>query len=784
MVITTGALNTSRDRSGNGSDNTSNEKISEDDPTLCILVIFLDVFLVSINTYVITMFVRRSSLRSNSNLLLLSLAASDLTAGLVTIPLITVPMFLKQFLPHVHFEVYKPVFVMGDITTVFTAAITILNLCAITCDRYLLLCHPMSYRDIVNKRKVVIGIIILWTLALCYAVSPLSWLYKILRKNPTAKEYYNVDQYDNYYSIIGFILLFLPLVMMIAAYARMFQAIHKLRLSIGRYSLCESDKDVVASGERRAISIFSIMFIVFIICWAPWIILRFVMAVDKEVFRQVPKPALDTFLFIRFLTSIINPILYTIFKLEFYREFQKDWGQVLKYLQRCLACCEQPDVLPQPKLSESLNSSTETFVTNVSLSKRGSGRKSLLRIPSFLRNLVGEKGSVKRSSSWKSERKDSFSIKSKQTHSLVTDTSTNKATNGSLLRSGGRDRRNTDTSDEIIGEILTTAGDKFLFVVTDSSSNGGTSDSSLIRTSAKNKRNTTPGKKIPIDKSSNTNGNNLVAAYKVGDKASTESVNSDCSNDIPTTDTKCEKTDTSSETKGNNLVVAYKVEERARTESMSSDYSDASFSTETKREKTDTSSKTKGNNLDAACNDQERARTELINSNCRNDISITDTKPEKTLASSKTKGNNLDVAYKDEDRASTESINGDCSNLVPPGAVPKIETKCESAVHYLSEEVRPDSSDGATSDSSLTRTSKKNKQHTASGKKIPKDTSSKTKGNNLVVTYKEEDKTRTKSTNSNCSNAVPEIKTKFNVAVPEDERPDSFYDNLNGLMEY
>ena len=307
------------------------------------LLIAITVCILTINVYVASLFIRKPSLRQNSSLLLLSLTMADLFTGFVTVPLIIAPKAIKAL----DFETAKFFFIFGDIATVLSASLTIMSLCAVTADRYARLCHPMKHLILVRRNRIIALFCFIWIIAFGFAFIPLSWLYAVLKPNPSQETKEMCNKMDTEYSIAGAALFAIPIIGLTIAFLRMFYAIRKLGSDEQQLSIERDQEERRRIRERKAIVLFGSMFILFVVCWVPWITLRpFVLT---AAFDEIPKDLLDTLVVIRFLTSVLNPVLYTLHEQSFYRALITDKN-------RLVMCCK---LGRQRQRSTSIDSATK-----------------------------------------------------------------------------------------------------------------------------------------------------------------------------------------------------------------------------------------------------------------------------------------------------------------------------------------------------------------------------------------------------------------------------------------
>ena len=284
------------------------------------LLITIAACIVTINIYVTSLFVRKPSLRRNSSLLLFSLTMADLFTGLVTVPLIIAGKpsnALNARFLHI----------FGDIATVLSASLTIMSLCAVIADRYVRLCYPMEHVMLVSRKRIVMIFCSIWIIAFIYALIPLSWLHRVLKPYPSEQTYEEVDKMDTHYSIVGAALFAIPILGLTMAFIHMYYAIRKLGRNEQRFGreLCQEERR--HKRERKAIVLFGSMFGLFLICWVPWITMRpFAL---MPVFLEIPDDLLHILMVTRFLSSLLNPVLYTLHERHFYRALIADKDRIV-----------------------------------------------------------------------------------------------------------------------------------------------------------------------------------------------------------------------------------------------------------------------------------------------------------------------------------------------------------------------------------------------------------------------------------------------------------------------
>ncbi|XP_058444208.1 octopamine receptor Oamb [Malaya genurostris] len=153
---------------------------------LLAILIFIDVLVIVGNTLVVAAVTSSPKLRTVTNFFIVSLAVADLLVGLAVLPFSAT------------WEVFK-VWIFGDVwcrvwlaVDVWMCTASILNLCAISLDRYVAVTRPVTYPSIMSTRRAKSLIAGLWVLSFVICFPPLvGWKEQKVKENL----YY---QYGNY----------------------------------------------------------------------------------------------------------------------------------------------------------------------------------------------------------------------------------------------------------------------------------------------------------------------------------------------------------------------------------------------------------------------------------------------------------------------------------------------------------------------------------------------------------------------------------------------------------
>lgn len=277
--------------------------------------IVLAFLIIAVNLCVIVVVWKTKVLHKWQNYLLVSLAFSDLSTGLFGLPTALACTYINTS--------HGCIFCSVSFTfTKFISISTILHLLTITHERYVSIVYPFRHKSAKHVRfKLVLAAI--WTVSLTVAVVPFTWMdpEACVGHDGTAKHWlvYNAA------TLILFLVI--PMILFIYAFVSTFLVV---RVHIRKRETLRASQ-VSGSGNPRALNasqrkevkvaiIFALMWIIFVICWGPYFALN-IMDELEDVGMDLPETFTQAADVLRFLTSLLNPLLYSFAK--------KDFGQAL-----------------------------------------------------------------------------------------------------------------------------------------------------------------------------------------------------------------------------------------------------------------------------------------------------------------------------------------------------------------------------------------------------------------------------------------------------------------------
>ena len=311
--------------------------------TIYVFLVINGLAIVVANILVFFLFKQNSFLRKKQNFLLVSLAASDLLAGTLTVPLI----ILCQNHSGVEFCVAM------DTCTRFLAVSTLLHLLTATIERFVKIVKPFHYNVYVTECRSMTALAAVWSLSFATAIIQLFWI----DLDASEEKQQQLKQVELVYSSACLVLFVLfPFICITVLHSLLLNAIWKgektLRLlSMPKRSRKRSKRK---EKERKAAVVLMTMTGTYFVGWFPY----FFMSVVNDVYNGavvIPLWLNVLLLFLKLNTALINPLLYTFFKTDFTTALKIT---IQKYKNR-----KFPTFFINKKLSTSLKRKRKKFTT-------------------------------------------------------------------------------------------------------------------------------------------------------------------------------------------------------------------------------------------------------------------------------------------------------------------------------------------------------------------------------------------------------------------------------------
>lgn len=320
---------------GDGDDETTKQITIQ---TILISIILLAVILGTIigNILVCIAVCLVRKLRRPCNYLLVSLAVSDLCVAVLVMP----TALLYEVLEEWRFgPLFCDIWVSFD---VLSCTASILNLCAISVDRYWAITKPLEYGVKRTPRRMMLCVALVWLGAACISLPPLLILGNKheLEKRPACIVCQNFA-YQIYATLGSF---YMPLAVMLFVYYQIFRAARRIVMDEKRAQTRlegalnngapqqTQEKPINAIGsphqkklrfqlakERKASTTLGIIMSAFTVCWLPFFILALVKPITGAEYHTLS----SIFLWLGYANSLLNPIIYATLNRDFRKPFQE-----------------------------------------------------------------------------------------------------------------------------------------------------------------------------------------------------------------------------------------------------------------------------------------------------------------------------------------------------------------------------------------------------------------------------------------------------------------------------
>ncbi|XP_060883122.1 trace amine-associated receptor 13c-like [Labrus mixtus] len=263
------------------------------------------VLTVVLNLLVIISISHFRQLHTPTNLLLLSLAISDLLVGLLVMPVETVRFIETCWL------LGDLMCAMSDIIAFTLTSASVGNMVLISIDRYVAICHPLQYSNQITRSTVELCVCLCWACSILYTVL-------ILKENLRQPDRYNscfgecvvVINYvsgtvDLVFTFIGpcvvILVLYMRVFIVAVSQARAMQT-HIIGAAVGKVRI------IAMKSERKAARTLGIVILVFLITFCPY---YYPSLAGQDISNSASSWAIMSWLL--YFNSCLNPLIYALF---------------------------------------------------------------------------------------------------------------------------------------------------------------------------------------------------------------------------------------------------------------------------------------------------------------------------------------------------------------------------------------------------------------------------------------------------------------------------------------
>ncbi|MBN3321419.1 5HT2B protein, partial [Atractosteus spatula] len=340
-----------------------------------LLIIMLIIPTIGGNILVILAVSLERKLQNATNFFLMSLAVADLLVGLFVMPIALVTVLFNSSWPLPRF--LCPIWIFLDV--LFSTA-SIMHLCAISLDRYIAIKKPIQHSQYKSRAKAMAKIAAVWLISIGIALPiPIKGLKNNHNTFNNDTCLLKIDCFREFILFGSLAAFFVPLTIMMIIYLLTIQVLQKKayllksrasqRFSKSTVSTVfqrelpassSPEKENVAmldgsrnnqiptntnavtgeeipirrmsamgkksmqniSNEQRASKVLGIVFFLFVVMWCPFFITN-VTSVLCNSCTAIAGKLIDIFVWVGYISSGINPLVYTLFNKTFRKAFSR-----------------------------------------------------------------------------------------------------------------------------------------------------------------------------------------------------------------------------------------------------------------------------------------------------------------------------------------------------------------------------------------------------------------------------------------------------------------------------
>lgn len=347
-----------------------------------LLIVMVIIPTIGGNILVILAVSLERKLQNATNYFLMSLAVADLLVGLLVMPIALVTILYNSDWPLP--EPLCPIWLFLDV--LFSTA-SIMHLCAISLDRYIAIKKPIQHIQYKSRAKVLVKIALVWIISICIAIPiPIKGLENNINNNITFNSNHTcllkTDTFGTFIIFGSLVAFFIPLTIMMVIYLLTVQVLRKkvylLRskvtqrssypavstvfqreqaaappqaeqlningrlprtqeksnagapnsptkdeMSFRRMSTMGKKSMQTLSNEQRASKVLGIVFLLFVVMWCPFFITNITSALCTDCDYKVISRLMEIFVWVGYVSSGINPLVYTLFNKTFRQAFTR-----------------------------------------------------------------------------------------------------------------------------------------------------------------------------------------------------------------------------------------------------------------------------------------------------------------------------------------------------------------------------------------------------------------------------------------------------------------------------
>ncbi|XP_005484950.1 5-hydroxytryptamine receptor 2B [Zonotrichia leucophrys gambelii] len=331
-----------------------------------LLILLLIIPTIGGNILVILAVSLEKKLQYATNYFLTSLAVADLLVGLFVMPIALLMILFDNTWPLP--TALCPIWLFLDV--LFSTA-SIMHLCAISLDRYIAIKKPIQASQYNSWATTIIKIIVVWLISIGIAIPvPIRGIEDGNGNSTNITCFLTPDRFHDFILYGSVASFFIPLAIMIVTYLLTIRVLRKKAylinkppqrftwsavstvfqrdttpasspekvamlngsrkdqtlpsdMPISRTSTIGRKSMQTITNEQRASKVLGIVFFLFLLMWCPFFITNISSVLCNSCNQEVFQKLLEIFVWIGYVSSGVNPLVYTLFNKTFREAFSR-----------------------------------------------------------------------------------------------------------------------------------------------------------------------------------------------------------------------------------------------------------------------------------------------------------------------------------------------------------------------------------------------------------------------------------------------------------------------------